>query len=153
MPTNFLRSEPGARPRRMQRQPGAGPRRALLETAHGGLSMTLADTQTAELIWRALPLRAVAETWGSSIHFEIPVHAPRERTARLNGRPGEVYYWADDERIVIAWGPTPISRPDEIRLMRPCNVWAHLDGDAAVLAALTPGEKVSLVRLAETAAT
>ncbi|MEM7777404.1 MAG: cyclophilin-like family protein, partial [Pseudomonadota bacterium] len=91
-------------------------------------------------------LFSIVETWGESIHFEIPVRAPRDRTARLNGRPEEAYYWADDERVVLCYGPTPISAPNEIRLMRPCNVWAAIEGDPAVLKGTVPGTKVSLTR-------
>ena len=63
----------------------------------------------------------------------------------INGVAGEVYFWAEDGRILLPWGPTPISRPNEIRLPRPCNVWATALDDSAVFARVTPGEKVSLV--------
>lgn len=126
---------------------GRAERRALLRFARASLTLVLHPTQTADLIWHALPLHGIAETWGDSLHFDTPVRAGRDRTARLNARPGDVCFWSEDERIIIVWGPTPISRPNEIRLMRPCNVWAHVDGDAAGLSVVTPGEKVALQRL------
>ena len=122
-------------------------RRALLRAGNARVVIEFHDTVTADLIWRALPLHSVAETWGDSIHFDTPLKGGRDRTARINGRAGEVYFWAEDERIVIAWGPTPISRPDEIRLMRPCNLFAHAIDDASVFDTVTPGEKVSLERI------
>ena len=73
----------------------------------------------------AAPLFAPAETWGESIHFEIPVETGRDRTARVNGLAGELYFWSEDDRVIFAFGPTPISRPNEMRLPRPCNVWAR----------------------------
>ncbi len=147
MPTNFLRSEPAPKTRPLQRPVPVGERRIMLSARQARLVLRPHATRTAELIWHALPLFGIAETWGESLHFEVPVKAPRDRTARLNGRVGEAYYWADDERIVICWGPTPISREGEIRLMRPCNVWASVDGDPRALLGLSPGEKISISRM------
>lgn len=81
--------------------------------------------RTADLLWSALPLYSIVKTWANSIHFETPRKTGRERTARLNVEPGDVCYWTEDERVMLAWGATPISRPGEVRLMRPCNVWAR----------------------------
>lgn len=132
--------------RRSNRSGGAA-RRAVLRAGKARVTIEFHETVTADLIWRALPLHSVAETWGDSIHFDTPLKGGRDRTARLNAQAGDVYFWAEDERIVIAWGPTPISRPDEIRLMRPCNLFAHAIDDAAVLDKVTPGEKISLERI------
>ena len=107
-------------------------------------------TATADRLWAALPLFSTAETWGDSLHFELPIETGRERGARLNGELGEVYFWADDDRILIAFGPTPISRPNEIRLPRPCNVLARTQDDVRALKAVTPGEKVSVRRAGAT---
>jgi len=117
---------------------------AVIKAGGATLKIILLQTKTAELIWRSLPLFSICETWGASIHFECPVHAGRERTARLNVSPGDVCYWSEDNRVILGWGPTPISRPNEIRLMRPCNIWARVVGDTAALQIVTPGEKVSL---------
>lgn len=122
-------------------------RRAVMRAGRVSLTLSLHPTQTADLIWRALPLHGIAETWGASLHFDTPLRSGRDRTARLNARPGDVCFWSEDERIIVVWGPTPISRPNEIRLMRPCNVWANVIEDAACLAVVTPGEKIVLQRL------
>ncbi len=150
MPTNYLRSSEKPTPAdpRKSRKP-IFERHALLKAGRSTLQLRLLDTVTADLIWRALPLYSIAETWGDSIHFECPVRAGRERTARLNVSPGDVCYWSEDDRVMLGWGPTPISRPNEIRLMRPCNIWARALGDPSALDVVTPGEKVSLLRLDE----
>ena len=87
---------------------------------------------------------STAETWGASVHFEIPVASGRERGAKLNVTPGEICFWSEDERVLIAFGPTPISSAGPIRLPSPCNVWARALDDVAVLAGVRPGEKVSM---------
>ncbi|MBU2531319.1 MAG: hypothetical protein KKB37_01165 [Alphaproteobacteria bacterium] len=147
MPTNLIRRKldhrPATRPKGRQRAPE---RIALLKAGRITIRLRLLQTRTADMIWSALPLHSIVETWGESIHFDTPLRTGRERTAILNASPGDVCFWSEDERVVLAWGPTPISRPGEIRLMRPCNIWATALDDTAALAAVTPGEKVSLSR-------
>lgn len=148
MPTNILRKKST---KKSAPSVGAGvpkgTRRASLKAGRTALELELLDTTTADLIWRIMPIYSIVETWGDSIHFECPVRAGRERTARLNVSPGDVCYWSEDDRVMLGWGPTPISRPNEIRLMRPCNIWARAVGDPSILDIVTPGEKVSLVRI------
>ena len=68
----------------------------------------------------------------------------RERGARQLGEPGDIYFWVEDDRIMIVFGRTPISRPGEMRLPRPCNLWARALEDVGVLKAVRPGEKVTV---------
>lgn len=151
MPTNLFGNR--SRPKREQapdlRAPQKSDRIVCFRIAERRLRARLHDTPTADRIWLALPLFAPAETWGDSIHFEIPVESGRDRTAKLNGAPGEIYFWSDDDRIIFAFGPTPISRPDEVRLPRPCNVWAEALDDPEVFRGVTPGEKITVERLSE----
>lgn len=149
MPTNLLRDRRG---RRIQgtSAPGADPaavlRIAVLKVRRLALRLEVLATPTADRVWQHLPFHSTAETWGSSIHFETHLEWGRDRTARLNIGRGDIAYWSEDDRIIVAWGPTPISRPNEIRLMRPCNIWARAIDDLAPLAAITPGEKVTLAK-------
>ena len=99
---------------------------------------------TADRIWSTLPIYSTAETWGQSLHFETPVETGRDRTARTLAQPGDICFWSEDDRILIAFGPTPISRPGEIRLPRPCNIWAKALDDVTPLKDVSPGEKVSV---------
>lgn len=148
MPTNILRRRakaPVAAPNKPDARVGE-PRRVLITAGRVRLRARLLETPTAARIWAALPLFSTAETWGASIHFEVPIESGRERSARLNIRAGEICYWSEDDRVIIGFGPTPLSKPDEIRLPRPCNVWAIAIDDVGALAAVTPGERVSVSR-------
>ncbi len=148
MPTNILRkSVPrGA----IQRKSVAGIERlAVLRVGRADpIRLRFTGTETANRIWMALPLYGIAETWGECIHFEIPFRTGRDRTAKINGSAGEIYFWGEDARIVIPFGPTPISREHEMRLPRPCNVWAEALDDVRGLLGVVPGEKVSLIAVA-----
>ena len=148
MPTNLLRKTADARKPHQRLQEGTAAKRfALLTAGRVSLRIELLGTQTANRVWQALPLYSTAETWGASIHFETPLETGRDRTARINGTPGEIYFWVENDRILVPFGPTPISRPKESRLPAPCNVWARALDDVHALAAVTPGEKVSLVAM------
>ena len=116
----------------------------MLRAGRVSIRAELLDTPTAERIWAALPIHSTAETFGAAIHFEVPVESGRERSAKLLGVPGEVYYWSEEDRIILAFGPTPISRPGEVRLPSPCNLWATTRDDVTLLKKVRPGEKVSL---------
>ena len=117
----------------------------MLKAGRVKLELELLDSVPAGLIWYALPLYSIGETWGDSIHFESPVRAGRERTARLIFQPEDACYWNEDDRVMIGWRPTPISRPNEMRLMRTCNIWAKVIGDMSDLSVVTPGADVDLL--------
>lgn len=145
MPTNILRKRYTAvSAKDRPEKPPPGRREILITAGRVRLRALLLATQTADRIWAALPLFSTAETWGQAIHFETPIETGRERGARLIGDVGDVYFWSDDDRILIVFGPTPISKPGEIRLPRPCNVWAKALDDVRVLKVVQPGEKVSV---------
>lgn len=148
MPTNILRdrhrsAQPDTEAAR-RRATAPGNRRVLITAGRAKVRAQLLDTPTAERIWQALPLHSTAETWGQAIHFETHVESGRERTARALAQPGEIYFWVEEDRVVIVFGKTPISRPGEMRLPRPCNPWATALDDLGVLKGVRPGEKVSL---------
>lgn len=143
MPTNLLRkTSPPARSASGQKRDG--PRRILIKAGRIVIRAELLPTPTADRIWAALPLHSTAETWGAAIHFETPLETGRERGARTLARAGEICFWIEQDRVLIAFGPTPISRPGEIRLPSPCNVWANALGDVTLLNRVAPGEKVSV---------
>ncbi len=146
-PTNFLRAKSKPDTQRTQR-PAAVPRHVVITCGRVAIRARLADTPTADRIWAALPAHSTAETWGASIHFEVPIESGRERGARQMIDRGQIAYWSEDDRIIIGFGPTPISRPSEIRLPNPCNIWATALDDVGALKAVRPGEKVSVIAAA-----
>jgi len=113
----------------------------------GELSATAAlnDTETAQAIWDALPITARANTWGDEIYFSIPVKLGTEKgqeTVQL----GDLGYWSPGTAFCIFFGPTPMSRGDEIRPASPVTVFGHLEGDATLFRAVPSGARVTIER-------
>ncbi len=104
----------------------------------------LNDSLTAKNIWEALPIEARANTWGDEIYFAIPVKAPLEKTAQELVEVGDLGYWPSGNAFCIFFGPTPMSRGQEIRPASAVNVIGRVSGDAKVFKNVPSGAKVRL---------
>lgn len=151
MPTDMLRARHARSPRPApeSRDPrdSAAPRMLRLSGRAFDLVAELVASPTADRLWAALPLNSTIEPWGEAVHFEVPVASGRERGARISVTPGDICYWPAQQRIIVAFGPTPISRVGEVRMPEPVNVVARVAGDAGILRSARAGERVSLGRL------
>ncbi len=105
----------------------------------------LNDTQTADLVWDALPFSASASTWGDEIYFRIPVQT-EERDAVPTVEMGAVAYWPPGQALCLFFGPTPMSVGDEIRPASPVNVFGQILGDPTTLKSVPSGAQVSVKR-------
>ena len=106
----------------------------------------LTNTATAEALWDALPLQAQANRWGDELYFSVPFKVPLEADARAVVHAGEVAYWPDGPALCFFFGPTPISRPGEIRAASAVNVCGTIRGDSAALRQVADQAMVLLTR-------
>lgn len=105
----------------------------------------LNDSATAQAIWEALPITASANTWGDEIYFAIPVRRGEEG-ARQVVSVGEIGYWPPGHAFCIFFGPTPVSRGNEIRAASPVNPIGRVVGDATVFKKVKDGDPITLER-------
>ena len=146
-PTNIIRDATtetaAAKPKR--RRPVGSRRDIVIHAGRVVLRARLSPTPTADRIWQALPLYTTAERRGDSVHFEIPIESGREKDAKWTVTAGEIGFWCEEDRIVIGFGPTPLSRPGEIRMPSPVNIWAICADDVGQLRVLVGGERVAIL--------
>lgn len=105
----------------------------------------LNDTKTAEAIWSALPIEARASTWGDEIYFSIPVKLETERGQEVV-QMGELGYWAPGSAFCIFFGPTPVTRGNEIRPASEVTVFGKVDGDPKQFKKVPSGAKITIER-------
>jgi len=106
------------------------------------LDVELFDTPTAAALYDAAPFDGSANTWGDEVYFDTPVQCVREDDARDVMEPGEIAFWLAGHCIAIPFGPTPVSRGDELRLASVANVWGRAVQDVRNLAAVQPGDPI-----------
>ena len=107
---------------------------------------TLNDSVSAQAIWEALPLEGGANVWGDEIYFRIPV-ALAEDEAQEVVALGDLGYWPPGSAFCIFFGPTPMSRGNEIRPASPVNVFGKIDGDATAFKRVPSGTQVLIERI------
>ena len=120
-------------------------RRIKIEAGGVTVTATLNDSATADLVWDALPIEAQASTWGDEIYLSTAVSAG-EDDARETVDLGDVGYWPPGQALCLFFGPTPMSRGDEIRPASPVNVLGRIDGDPTVLRPVAAGARVTVER-------
>jgi hypothetical protein len=103
----------------------------------------LNDSRTAAAIAAALPIEARGQTWGDEIYFDIGLalaaEAPREVVAL-----GDLAYWPPGQAFCIFFGPTPMSRGDEIRPASAVNIVGRVVGDPRSFKSVRSGARVTI---------
>jgi len=107
------------------------------------LDAELNGSKSAAAIAAALPIEAKAQTWGDEIYFDIGLtlagESPQEVVAL-----GDLGYWPPGQAFCIFFGPTPMSRGDEIRPASAVNVVGRVVGDARAFKPVRAGSRVRI---------
>lgn len=123
-------------------------RRISISAGNTKVEAVLNATATADAIWAALPITGRANRWGDEIYFEIPVRLAGEN-AKDVVEAGDLGYWPPGRAFCIFFGPTPVSRGNEIRPASPVNVFGRVEGEAKVLRSVRDGAEVVVTALQE----
>lgn len=103
----------------------------------------LNNTNTADAVWKALPIKANANTWGEEIYFSIPVKMEPENGQEVVN-PGDLGYWPVGYAFCIFFGLTPASRGDEIRAASPVNIFGKIIDNPKVFINVKDQETVTI---------
>jgi hypothetical protein len=121
-------------------------RQIRIEAGGVAVSAALSDSSAADALWEALPITGRVQTWGDEIYFSIPVEAAEADDAQATVDKGAVAYWPPGSALCLFWGPTPMSRGNEIRPASPVNVLGAIDGDPTVLSQVEDGAEITVSR-------
>ena len=105
---------------------------------------SLNDSETANALWAGLPITGNVQTWGDEIYFSIPVEVAEAPDAQPTVDKGAVAYWPPGSALCLFWGPTPMSRGDEIRPASAVNVIGQIEGDPEVLGQMPSGAEITV---------
>ena len=85
-------------------------------------SCRVKETETGKKILKLLPIKSKISTWGDEIYFDIPKNDIKtENNAKEVFNLGEIAFWNQGSAIAIGFGPTPVSKGSEIRLISKAN--------------------------------
>jgi hypothetical protein len=119
------------------------PRPITIKAGTVSVRAELNDSRTAAAIAAALPIQQRGQTWGDELYFDIGValaaEAPRE-TVEM----GDLGYWPPGQAFCIFFGPTPMSRGDEIRPASAVNVVGRVLDDPRVFKRVPAGARVTI---------
>jgi len=108
----------------------------------GEVTANLRDTPTVKQLVAALPCEARANAWGEEVYFEVPIRADLEADAQQVVEPGTVCFWVQGSSLALPFGPTPVSKGDECRLVTGCNVLGRIEGDPRRLKKVKQGASI-----------
>lgn len=110
-------------------------------------SAHLNESETAVAILDALPITGQVQTWGDEIYFAIPVSSEPSDDAQETVPKGAIAYWPPGKALCLFWGPTPMSRGDEIRPASAVNLVGYIEGDPTALMQISDGSKIVVTRV------
>jgi hypothetical protein len=108
----------------------------------GEVTADLRDTPGARALLAALPCESSASTWGEEVYFSVPVNMKLEADAQQVVAAGDVCFWVQGGALALPFGPTPISRGNECRLVTRCNLLGRIDGDPRRLSSVHEGDAI-----------
>ena len=118
-----------------------------IEFLEQSIEVKLDDTATSRAIWDACPIKSFTNTWGNEIYFETNIKVIKDETAKDIVNLGEIAFWVEGSSIAIGFGPTPISKAEEIRLVTKANIIGNTSSDLSILSMVNSGEIVIVSRL------
>jgi hypothetical protein len=103
----------------------------------------LNNSRTARAIREVLPIEGRVNLWGDEIYFSTPLRLELEDGQEVVSA-GDLGYWPEGNAVCVFFGPTPVSRKDEIRPANPVTVFGKVIGDATIFRKVAAGTRITI---------
>jgi len=118
-------------------------RKVIIEAGEVSSEALLAESQAAIAIWDSLPVESTCNIWGDEVYFSIPLSLSLDETAKEVVEMGDLGYWPSGRALCIFFGPTPISKGNEIRpAASAVNIVGKIIGNPKIFKGVSPGTRV-----------
>lgn len=108
---------------------------------HGILNDSLAATS----IYEILPLKALINTWGEEIYFEIPLKI-KDNNLTKEVEIGDIAYWPQGHCLCIFFGKTPLSNSKKPVPASEVNLVGRITSDISELKKLQAKEEIIITK-------
>lgn len=108
----------------------------------GEITAELRETPTAKELLQSLPISQSANVWGAEVYFSLPFSAAAEPDASEVVDKGAVCFWLSGNALALLFGPTPVSKGEECRLISPANIVGQMIGDLSALSSVKNGDMI-----------
>jgi uncharacterized protein len=104
----------------------------------------LNDSYVAKKISEILPFSGNFSTWGDEIYFTIPVKADLDATAQDIVQKGDLGYWPTGKAFCLFYGPTPMSKGNDIVPASAVNIIGRVIGNVDAIKSGISGNQITV---------
>jgi len=119
-------------------------RKIIIEAGEVLSEAILAESQAAARIWNSLPIESACNIWGDEVYFSIPLSLSLDDTAKEVVEMGDLGYWPSGKALCIFFGPTPVSKGNEIRPASAVNIVGKIIGNPKIFKGVSSGTRVRI---------
>jgi len=94
-----------------------------ISSAGKSIEAMLYETETAETLYKSLPIEGTVSMWGDEIFFKIPINIELASDAQEYVEIGELAYFPQSPALCIFFGQTPASTDERPKANSPVNIF------------------------------
>ncbi|MFL2664751.1 MAG: cyclophilin-like fold protein [Dehalococcoidia bacterium] len=107
---------------------------------------TLNNTKWADYLYKNLPIEGSSQFWGDELFFSTPINMEEDADSLEVVNIGDIAFWPPGSAFCIFWGPTPMSRDEEIRPVSKVNLLGSIDSQLLKIKDINAGNKMVISR-------
>ncbi|MBA31985.1 MAG: hypothetical protein CL748_05715 [Chloroflexi bacterium] len=118
-----------------------------ISTEHFTTTATLNNSIWAEHLYNTLPLEGSCKFWGDELFFSTKISMEEDNNSSEIVSIGDIAFWPPGSAFCIFWGPTPMSRENEIRPASKVNLLGSIDSQLLKFKDINIGSIISISKL------